>query len=407
MSEARRDPRGLALERGTERASAERSSPPPSRSLERTERRGARPLLYVIGQLRSGGQERQLYYLIRELARQGRAVEVAVWNFDPEEPWVGPLSELRVPVHGLAGRGGPAGKICRLARLIRRIRAAVVHSYSFYTNFPTWAAAAAAATVPPTETVSVGSIRSTLEQSRRESGRILGALSSWLPSHQVANSRGAEREAASRNRLLAPSPARVHVVRNGVDLDRFPATETPSGVPLLAGVGSLVPVKRWDRFVAAAAELAARGIVFRAAIAGDGPLREWLAMGIRRARLEDRFSLLGSVEDVAAFLSKASVLVHTSDVEGTPNAVIEAMAAGRPVVAWDAGDVSEVVEPGSTGFVVSSPGELVERLAVLAADTDLRRRMGSAARARAETEFEIPRLAAETLAAYRAAGWRA
>jgi glycosyltransferase involved in cell wall biosynthesis len=99
--------------------------------------------------------------------------------------------------------------------------------------------------------------------------------------------------------------------------------------------------------------------------------------------------------------------VHTSDSEGCPNVVMEAMACGRAVVATDAGDVPTLVEDGKTGFVVPRGDEatLLARLVTLMTDHDLCRRMGEAGRAKAEQQFGLDRLVSETLAAYRAMGW--
>jgi len=87
---------------------------------------------------------------------------------------------------------------------------------------------------------------------------------------------------------------------------------------------------------------------------------------------------------------------------------MEAMACGRPVVAMGTGDIPSLIEDGKTGFIVS-PGDeatLVQRLATLLADRKLCCGMGMAGRAKAEREFGPDRLIAQTLAAYRAAGWR-
>lgn len=83
------------------------------------------------------------------------------------------------------------------------------------------------------------------------------------------------------------------------------------------------------------------------------------------------------------------------------------MAAGRAVVATDAGDVPSIVDD-RTGFVVrrGDDARLIERLATLITNRELCRQMGEAARAKAEREFGLDRLVSETLAAYRAAGWR-
>jgi glycosyltransferase involved in cell wall biosynthesis len=87
---------------------------------------------------------------------------------------------------------------------------------------------------------------------------------------------------------------------------------------------------------------------------------------------------------------------------------MEAMACGRAVVATDAGDVPLLVEDGKTGFVVrrGEDAALVDRMIRLITDRELCRRMGEAGRAKAEQEFGLDRLVAETLAGYRNAGWK-
>jgi glycosyltransferase involved in cell wall biosynthesis len=117
---------------------------------------------------------------------------------------------------------------------------------------------------------------------------------------------------------------------------------------------------------------------------------------------------LGYTEDIPAILTDANFVVHTSDSEGCPNVVLEAMACGRAVVATDVGDIAYLIENGRTGFVVSREDEmsLVKRMATLITDRDLCRRMGAAGRIKAEREFSLDRLVADTLAVYRAIGWR-
>jgi glycosyltransferase involved in cell wall biosynthesis len=122
----------------------------------------------------------------------------------------------------------------------------------------------------------------------------------------------------------------------------------------------------------------------------------------------DRIEFLGQRNDVPALLTGATLLAHTAENEGCPNAVMEAMASGRAVVSTDAGDVPALVDNGVTGFVVAQDEHLLlaDRLERLMADAALCRRMGEAGRVKAKRDFGLDRLVSQTLAAYRAAGWQ-
>ncbi len=143
-------------------------------------------------------------------------------------------------------------------------------------------------------------------------------------------------------------------------------------------------------------------------IAGDGRLRGLLEQQARDLGVTDCIEFLGYTENIPGLLADARFLVHTSDSEGCPNVVMEAMACGRAVVATDVGDVPSLVEDGKTGFIVPRGDEatLLARMVTLMTDHDLCRRMGEAGRAKAERQFGLDRLISETLAAYRAMGWK-
>jgi glycosyltransferase involved in cell wall biosynthesis len=141
----------------------------------------------------------------------------------------------------------------------------------------------------------------------------------------------------------------------------------------------------------------------RGLVVGDGPARaaaeeRALSLGL----LPRHVTFLGERSDVPALLRTADMLLLSSDEEGFPNVLLEAMAAGLPVVTRPAGDAAAVVKQGETGFVV--PGgaeELAERVALLARAPELRRRMGEQGRRRALDEYGIGKLCSRLLAVYR------
>jgi glycosyltransferase involved in cell wall biosynthesis len=356
---------------------------------------------YIIGQLSPGGSERQLYYLLQAMDRERYRPAVVVWNFSETDVYVRKIRALGVPVYALPNLSSAAAKLGACRRLVKQLDPEVVHSYTFYTNF------AAYWGVRGTRAVAIGSVRSDFTLARQESGLWLGSLSARWPRDQIYNSSSAAEMCRLARGFFVPK--QLSIVRNGLDLERFrSAPPAMGGRVRIVGVGSLVPVKRWDRLLRAAVECRRRGYDCLIQIAGDGYLRELLEQQARELGVTDCVAFLGYTDNVADVLANARFLVHTSDSEGCPNAVMEAMACGRAVVATDVGDVPSLVEDDKTGFVVPREDEatLLARMVTLLTNLDLCRQMGEAGRAKAERQFGLDRLVSETLAAYRAIGWK-
>jgi glycosyltransferase involved in cell wall biosynthesis len=327
---------------------------------------------------------------------------VAVWGDYRDEDIHAPgIRALGIPLHTFSHGLSAAAKLRAFRRLVRQLEPEVIHSYSFYTNFAAYQAAWG------TGTVAVGSVRSDFILDKRAIGPWLGSLNARWPRNQIWNSSSAVESARRSGGLFVPS--HLYVVRNGLDLEYFHNTLLGTNGPVsILGVGYLLPCKRWDRLLTLALELKRRGLDCLIRIAGDGPLYGPLEQQARDLGVVDRVEFLGHRDDIPALLANATFLAHTADNEGCPNAVMEAMACGRAIVATDAGEVSSLVQDGKTGFVVpqEDSAALVERAVNLIADRNLCRRMGEAGRAKAEREFGLDRLVRETLAAYRAAGWK-
>jgi glycosyltransferase involved in cell wall biosynthesis len=358
-------------------------------------------ILYLVGQLSLGGQERQLYYLLQAVNKEYYRPAVVVWNFKEGDVYVSRIRDLGVPLYHIPVRLHPTAKLVELRHLVINLGAELVHSYSFYTNFAAWWGTLGTCAIP------VGSVRNSFFFQKSQVGFVLGRLSARWPRHQICNSRSAAKEARRSSKLFAPE--QLYVVYNGIDLHKFRLRPILDGSQTrIVGIGRHFPEKRWDLLVAAAKQLKGLGFSFSVKIVGDGPLRRSLAQQIHQAGLDDCVELLSYVEDIPGLLAESSFLVHTADFEGCPNAVMEAMAVGRAVVATDAGDIPYIVDNGATGFIVKRGDQqgLAEGMAKLITHSELCRRMGEAGRIKAEMEFQPARLVEETLAAYRAAGWR-
>jgi L-malate glycosyltransferase len=187
----------------------------------------------------------------------------------------------------------------------------------------------------------------------------------------------------------------VVVIPNGLDIDRFAAAARVASAKLPAGsrfvgiTANLRPVKNVALFIRAAARLAALHADVRFRIAGEGELRPQLQALIASLGLEDRVELLGTVADVPTFLRSLDVAVLCSLSEGSPNAIMEYMAAGLPAVVTDVGGNAGLIQHERTGLLIPSASEddLAAAIDRLLSDHDLAARLGSAAQQKALDEY--------------------
>jgi len=205
---------------------------------------------------------------------------------------------------------------------------------------------------------------------------------------------------------LGAPPDRILVNRPAVPVADFTGLadgRTPHGGPLrVLSIGRLHWKKALDDGLRAVARVP--GAEYR--LAGEGTEREKLTFLADQLGIAGRVALLGTQTqaEVRDLLAWADVLLLPSLSEGISNAVLEAMAAGLPVIATRCGGMDEVITPGADGFLVDI-GDLdamAGHLAELAADPELRRRLGATASARAVAEFDLSRQIATFVAAYDA-----
>lgn len=199
----------------------------------------------------------------------------------------------------------------------------------------------------------------------------------------------------SQGMVFAPPDKwdRMHVVHCGVDPAAFePVTHRGQGSRVLF-VGRLAAVKGLPVLLRAVADLAKSGNDLQLSIAGDGPDRSSLAAQAQRLNIADRVAFRGyqSQAQVRQLLAETDVFVMSSFAEGVPVVLMEAMAAGVPVVATRIAGIPELVDDGSSGFLVppGDPTVLAEKIETLLNDSDLRNRFGTAGREKVEREFNL------------------
>lgn len=368
-------------------------------------------LAFLLPSLDAGGAQRQFVQLAVGLAARGHEVLfVACVPGGPHwDSLIGPANMRRValmprPADGRLGIGRRLPTIVwRLARELRRHRSQIVYSALHIANLLAWLATAGGRTMPLCW--GMRAARHDLAWRQR-----LPLELCRLASPQVALLVANSSAGLAACRTQGFRPARAEIVPNGIDVDRFR--------PDLAGrqrvraewgladmsvaigvVARLVPIKDHPTFLAAAAAVRPGHPMARFVLVGDGPAshRQTLLAEVARLGLAGSVVWAGERSDMAAVYSALDVLCLSSASEGFPNVVAEAMACGVPVVATDVGDARSIA--GGLGEIAPcrDPGALATALTgFLSMDTDRRRELGNAGRARIVTCYSEPTMIART-----------
>ncbi|MGH9188930.1 MAG: glycosyltransferase [Acidimicrobiales bacterium] len=314
------------------------------------------------------------------------------------------LDVVRIP--GLGRDPDPLGDVRALAAVVREIRAFrpdIVHTHTAKAG-ALGRVAAFACRMPATVHTFHGHLLSGYF-----SPRVTGAIVLTERVLALRTTRLVAVGTRVRDELLAAGvgrPAQYAVVAPGLALPPAPmppeARATlglPPDRPVVAFVARLTAVKRPDRFVDVATQLAARHPDTLFVVAGEGPLA--YTMRASAECLGDAVRFLGWRGDVETVYAAADVVVLTSDNEGMPVSLIEAAHAGRPAVTTAVGSAAEVVVDGETGFVTGpSPESLADAVSRLLDDPALRSTMGKTAAERAARLFTPSRLIADTVRLY-------
>jgi glycosyltransferase involved in cell wall biosynthesis len=379
-------------------------------------------VLRVIARLNTGGPALHVSYLAEGLVDRGYETTLVAGSLARGEGSMAHVAEQRgidvvtlpdlhreiSPFHDLRAARG-------LARVIRRVRPHILHTHTAKAGAVGRTAAVLAGDARPPITVHTfhghvlrgyfGPVRGgffrLLEQRLASATTALVAVSPEIRDDLVA---------------LGVAPAeKFTIIRLGVELEERVGAEPGArerarrmmGIPAdrftVGWIGRMTAVKRMDDILRAFAGLKERGVDACLCLVGDGPDRDDVeqmasALGIMRDTL-----FLGYQDDVAPFYAAFDVLLLPSANEGTPVSAIEALAAGKPVVATRVGGVPDVIRDGVDGHLVEA-GDidgLTDRLADLAADPEGARRMGAAGRERVLERYSVDRLIDDVDALYR------
>ncbi len=367
-------------------------------------------LMYLISSLEHGGAERQVVLLANRL--DPARFDVTVCSLAPYVPLAATLRDRERRLHIVEKRWkADVGLVRRVARLMRAQRTQAVHCFLFDAEMVGRLAALLAG-------------RPVVFASERNTDYVM-PKSHWIGRRltrscfdlMIANSEAGKR---FNMRTLGIAEDRIHVIRNGVDLERFQpvdrlvaraSLELPADVPVIGMIATFKRQKNHGDFLRAAERLHKRfpealfvcvGEPMRANQQGAATYHGEILTLLETLSVKKQCRFLGTRDDMPAVYSALDILVLPSEREGTPNVLLEAMACGTPVVATDVADNAAVAPDGQVGYIVpfGDVDALTNRLERLLLDVETRHAFGRAARAWVSCEFSTDRLVEQMSAAY-------
>ncbi|MCL5105316.1 MAG: glycosyltransferase [Armatimonadetes bacterium] len=347
------------------------------------------------------GAEVQVFHLATRL--KSRGWDVMVVSMLPPKAFVEELEERLIPVLSLGMRRGTPDPraIVRLALMTRQWRPHVIHSHMVHANL-----LARMSRLCYWSPATISTIHNTFDCGKL--GVKLYAVTDWLADATTAVSR------AASDRYTAIGAVRANKCRfipNGVDMSEFkpdPAARARIRAELgldqeftWLAIGRLEPAKDYPNMFAAFAEVARGDIAAQLLVIGQGSLesdlrRQAASAACNRSKCtRENVQFLGVRRDIPDIMNAADGYVMSSAWEGMPVTLLEASAAGLPIVATDVGGNREVVRDGSAGFIVEpgNPEALAEAMrGMMNIPLAERREMGRAGRAFVESEYGLERM---------------
>lgn len=358
-------------------------------------------ILHLITRLSIGGAERLLVDVVRRL--DPARFESLVCCIQAKGELALELESAGIPLHCLdrmRSKHFDWRAVRDLARLLRRERIALVHSHLYHANLYGRLAARLAG-VP-----AIGSVHNVYTRSKLHR-RLLNRLLSRTSARMIAVSDDVRRDLIEHDGI---EPAKVVTIRNGIDLRRVESrlsrqeARTRLSIPedtLAIGCVGRLEEQKGHRFLLEACALLPT-IRFQLILVGEGRLREQLETRAAALDLAPRVTFLGARSDVADILRALDVYAMPSLWEGLSLAMLEAMAAGLPLVMSDVSGVAQAFGDEVCGMRVP-PGDaaaLADAIRQLAESPQRRARMGEAARRRTRAEFDIDAMMARLTSVY-------
>ena len=344
------------------------------------------PVALFFSQFLPGGTEGQMSELARRLDR--RRFEVHVACLHRNGAWMarateGAASVAEFPIRGF-GRASTIARMREFAAWCRQRRIAVLHATDLYANVFALPPALAAG-VP----VRIANRREINPD--KSAGLVALQRFAYACAHKVVANSGA---AHARLRQERVSDRAIAIIANGLDLSAYAVRARGSRPRRIVTVANLRAEKAHETLIDAAPWLLETYPDAEFSFVGAGARLTELRRHAERSGVAAHVQFLGHRDDVPALLAESDIFALTSRSEAFPNSVIEAMAAGLPVVATNVGGVSELVEHGRSGLLVppDDPRAVAAALRELMAKPERAAALGEAARRTVEARFSFDRM---------------
>lgn len=351
----------------------------------------------VAGTLGKGGAEKQLVYIARSLKHM--EIEVNVYSLTKSEYYENVLIQAGVPVIWFGRSSNVIIRLMRLTREMIHYRPDYLQACHPFTNLYVAIAARLSGTVD------IGAVRSNVAYELQGNGfwgPWLLKLPRWLLTNSFFAQERLKEFGRKHNILTLPNSIDIH------EFDKIAAVETTK-IPhdhkslTLVTVASLIRAKRIDRFLEILSMVHLSFPLVKGIVIGDGPEQKNLKTLAAQLNLTDEtLSFYGARNDIPALLTQCDIFLLTSDTEGFPNVLLEAMAARLPIITTPAGDSAKIIAEGISGYVVDFDDieGFVRHILALSKSRSLRKKLGETARLHAETVYSEDYLAEQLLAIY-------
>jgi glycosyltransferase involved in cell wall biosynthesis len=357
-------------------------------------------ILYLISQLGQGGAEQQFYYLLKYLKPNATIISLAQGGY-----WGEPIRALGYTVIELERAG--SFDMVRLKAVVRLIQNHLPDIIHVFTDGVPGIYGRLGALINRHPRVIVG-VRSYPTRDPSWYSFLRRRLFDHYAIALVANARQT-REYLIRHDHLSPEKAKF--IPNGIELERFSPGLSPDRKRLLPDdwcnkvivgtVGALANRKSPETYVQVAHHILEKCDQVRFVHVGDGSLKDTVYALCQELGIQDRILFLGARQDVPNILQALDIFVLTSRNEGTPNAVMEAMATQLPCVVTNTGDCNQLIIDHETGFVaeIGDVDYLADRIMQLIQNPEQRLRMGRQAYERIQA-FDVHQMSDQYRALY-------